>query len=75
MYQKFPKFRHCLDGGGSDPCLDFFEGFVHMQPNLGNAWILGTFGTSTPPLYLTFAQGDPEVCRHCTNRSDPQDPR
>ena len=30
--QKFPKYRHCLDGrGGSDPCLDFFEGFVHMH--------------------------------------------
>ena len=27
----FPKYRHCLDGGGSDPCLDFFEGFVHMH--------------------------------------------
>ena len=25
----FPKSRHCLDGG-SDPCLDFFEGFVHL---------------------------------------------
>ena len=27
----FPKSRHCLDGGGSDPCLDFFEGFVHLH--------------------------------------------
>ena len=25
-------FGHCLnDGGGSDPCLDFCEGFVHMH--------------------------------------------
>ena len=29
--QMFPKYRHCQDGGGSDPCLDFFEGFVHMH--------------------------------------------
>ena len=30
-YHSFPKYRHCLDGGGSDPCLDFCEGFVHMH--------------------------------------------
>ena len=29
--QMLPKFRHCLNGGGSDPCLDFCEGFVHMH--------------------------------------------
>ena len=29
--QKVPKYRHCLNGGGSDPCLDFYEGFVHMH--------------------------------------------
>ena len=29
--QKVPKYRHCLNGGGSDPCLDFCEGFVHMH--------------------------------------------
>ena len=31
--QKFPKYRHCLDGGreGADHCLDFCEGFVHMH--------------------------------------------
>ena len=30
--QKLPKYRHCQErGGGSDPCLDFFEGFVHMH--------------------------------------------
>ena len=28
---KFPKLRHCQDGEGSDPCLDFFEGFVQMH--------------------------------------------
>ena len=28
--QKLPKSRHCRNGG-SDPCLDFFEGFVHMH--------------------------------------------
>ena len=26
------EYRHCLDGeGGSDPCLDFFGGYVHMH--------------------------------------------
>ena len=35
--QNFPKYRHCLDGGGSDLCLDFFEGFVHMH------WIKGDY--------------------------------
>ena len=30
--QMLPKCRHCLNGGGgSDPCLDFCEGFVHMH--------------------------------------------
>ena len=29
--QKLPKYRHCRNGGGSDPCLDFCEGFVHMH--------------------------------------------
>ena len=29
--QILPKCRHCLNGGGSDPCLDFCEGFVHMH--------------------------------------------
>ena len=23
--QKVPKYRHCLNGGGSDPCLDFVK--------------------------------------------------
>ena len=31
LNQMFPKSRHCQDGGGSDPCLDFFKGFVHMH--------------------------------------------
>ena len=29
--QKLPKYSHCRNGGGSDPCLDFCEGFVHMH--------------------------------------------
>ena len=29
--QMLPKCKHCLNGGGSDPCLDFCEGFVHMH--------------------------------------------
>ena len=34
------KNRHCLDeGGGSDPCLDFFEGFVHMHCGPSNVII------------------------------------
>ena len=28
-FQKLPKYRH--GWGGSDPCLDFCEGFVHMH--------------------------------------------
>ena len=43
--------------------LDLFkctEGPQPLKPNLGNSWILGTFGMVTPPL-LNKQEGDDQV--------------
>ena len=54
----FPKYRHCLDGGGLTPVhmywgpskvIIYHQQVKKGQPNLGNACILGTNGPASHP--------------------------